>query len=160
MTGPRDWDKDLAEIDKMMGAPTPKGAGAAEPRPSGRGDLVPSPAPGQSPAPQATRQQGAPARVRPVTLWLVTLLGPLGAAGLAIWPYQKACGLPLGVYLVGALAVWGASIWGMRTAWAAQRAAAMVIGVITLIASLTLVALEVLPRVGYARTSLTWTCST
>jgi hypothetical protein len=77
-----------------------------------------------------------------------------------MWPYPKACGVSLGVYLVGLLAVWGASIWGMRTAWAAQRALAMLIGVLTLIASLTLAAMEVLPRVGYARTSLTWTCST
>jgi hypothetical protein len=92
-------------------------------------------------------------------VWLVALLGPIGAAGLAIWPYPKACGLALGVYLVGVLAVWGASVWAMRTAWAAQRAAAMILGVLALIASLSLAALEVLPRVGYARTSLTWTCS-
>jgi hypothetical protein len=153
MTGPRDWDKELAEIDKLM---APQGA---EPRPSGRGDLVAKPAATPTGRDDTPRRLTAAAR-RPLAVWLITLLGPVGAAGLAVWPYPKACGLPLGVYLVGLLAVWGASIWGMRTAWAAQRAAAMVIGVLTLIASLTLVALEVLPRVGYARTSLTWTCST
>jgi hypothetical protein len=154
MTGPRDWDKELAEIDKLMGAPAPSAQGKGVAQPVARQSEGAS-RPGQTVAPQASRP-----RIRPVTLWLITLLGPIGAAGLAIWPYPKACGISLGVYLVGLLAVWGASIWAMRTAWAAQRAAAMVIGVLTLIASLTLVALEVLPRVGYARTSLTWTCST
>lgn len=160
MTGPRDWDKELAEIDKLMGAPAPK----AGPPPSqmpvrGTRDAEPV-APARGSAPEG-RVAGPASRVpRPATVWLVTLLGPIGAAGLMVWPYPNACGLSLGVYLVGVLAVWGASIWAMRTAWAAQRAVAMIIGVITLIASLTLVALEVLPRVGYARDSLTWTCST
>ena len=152
MTGPRDWDKELAEIDKLMGAPAPK----AQLPPGEPGRVAPAvPAVGAAPV---TRH---PSRVtKPWKVWAVTLLGPVGAVGLAVWPYPKGCGLSLGVYLVGLLAVWGASIWGMRTAWAAQRGLAMVIGVITLLASLTLGALEVLPRVGYARHSLTWTCST
>ena len=159
MTGPRDWDKELAEIDKLMGAPPAKAAPPSQLPVHGTRDAEPSA------GRVASASDGGVARSvtrvpRPATVWLVALLGPVGAAGLAVWPYPKACGLPLGVYLVGLLAVWGASIWGMRTAWAAQRAAAMVIGVLTLVASLTLVALEVLPRVGYARTSLTWTCST
>lgn len=162
MTGPRDWDKELAEIDKLM---APQGA---EPRPpalsraegSGRGDLVPAASAKDPARSEDPRRLTAVARPRSATVWLVTLLGPIGAAGLLIWPYPKACGLSLGVYLVGLLAVWGASIWAMRTAWAAQRAVAMIIGVVTLVASLMLVALEVLPRVGYARDSLTWTCST
>ncbi len=153
MTGPRDWDKELAEIDKLMGAPAPKPSLPAATRDAGHAtpaSASPSSAPVTRPASRVAR---------PWQVWAVTLLGPLGAAGLAIWPYPKACGLSLGVYLVGLLAVWGASLWAMRTAWRAQRGAAMVVGVLTLIASLTLVALEVLPRVGYARTSLTWTCS-
>lgn len=158
MTGPRDWDKELAEIDKMMGAPPAKAL-----PPSGPPERVTRDAERPGTVARATepRVTGQASRVpRPLTVLLVSLLGPVGAAGLAIWPYPKACGLSLGVYLVGLLAVWGASVWGMRTAWAAQRSLAMIIGVLTLLASLTLTALEVLPRVGYARTSLTWTCST
>jgi hypothetical protein len=159
MTGPRDWDKELAEIDKLMGAEAPapgKVVGPPVARPSETASR-----PGQSSAPQVARQQvvAPQRRVANLTVWLVALLGPIGAAGLAIWPYPKACGMGLGVYLVGVLAVWGASIWAMRTAWAAQRAAAMILAVLALLASLSLAALEVLPRVGYARTSLTWTCS-
>jgi hypothetical protein len=160
MTGPRDWDKELAEIDKLMGAPAPKaqlppGDPGRVTREAERGGSAPPARGGE------TRVTGHASRVpRSATVWLVALLGPVGAVGLAVWPYPKTCGLSLGVYLVGVLAVWGASIWAMRTAWAAQRGLAMVIGVITLLASLTLSALEVLPRVGYARHSLTWTCST
>lgn len=157
MTGPRDWDKELAEIDKLM---APQGPGAAEPRASARGDLAASPRSSASAPRENPRALTGAARPRSATVWLVALLGPVGAAGLAVWPYPKACGLSLGVYLVGLLAVLGAAIWAMRTAWRAQRGLAMVIGTLTLLTALGLAAIEILPRVGYARTSLTWTCST
>jgi hypothetical protein len=157
VTGPRDWDKELAEIDKLMGAS--KGLPPAQdPRPVTRDASPPAVSSGREVVAPAT---GHGSRVtRPLTVWLITLLGPIGAAGLAVWPYSKACGMSLAVYLVGVLAVWGASIWAMRTAWAARRGVAMLLGILTLLMSLALAAMEVLPRVGYARTSLTWTCST
>jgi hypothetical protein len=64
----------------------------------------------------------------------------------------------LWVYLVGVAAVAGAAIMTMRTAWLHRRGLAMAVGIMTLIASLALAAAQVLPRTGYARTALTWTC--
>lgn len=159
MSEPRDWDKELAEIDRLMGVdsgaknPPPTPAPASLPR----GGDAPQTARSSAPAPAPAT--GRSARGTAAT-WLVALLGPLGAVALAIWPYPKACGTGLLLYLVGVLAVFGASIWTMRLAWTGRRAAAMVVGIVTLIAALALAALEVSPRVGYARTSLTWTCTT
>lgn len=154
MTGPRDWDKELAEIDKLMQAPSP-GAGAAAPGDARRATGATAQPPA-GPRPASVSPVGAP---RPLTVWAIALLGPLGAAALAIWPYDKACNLPLGIYLVGVLAVFGASVWTMRLAWATRRGVVMVLGLLTLLAALGLGAREVLPRVGYAKVALTWTCS-
>lgn len=156
MTGPRDWDKELAEIDKLM-------------------QVEPRSAPPQAPVATAARTEPTPtrtdggranadgranaaARARPIAIWAVALLGVLGAAALAVWPYDKACNLPLGIYLVGVLAVFGASVWTMRLGWATRRGAVLIIGMITMVAALALAALEVLPRTGYAKVAATWTC--
>lgn len=148
MTGPRDWDKELAEIDKLMAS----GGGAAPSAP------VPASAPGRAAPPTSARPASSPRAAFGV--WLVALLGPLGAGALAVWPYAKACGPMLWVYLVGVLAVAGAGIWTMRLAWVHRRGTAHVVGLFTLLAALVLGAIEVLPRIGYAAAPLTWTCST
>jgi hypothetical protein len=156
MTAPRDWDKEMAEIDRLMAADSKSVAPAAA--------NAPMPAMARSEAPQkrsAAPTPGAPVvRYRPVAVWALTLLGPLGAAGLAVWPYGNACGLPLAVYLVGVAAVAGASIWTMLTAWQVRRSAPMIVGMLTLLAALTLAALQVLPRVGYAAVTQSWICPT
>lgn len=153
MTGPRDWDKELADIDKLIGSepakalPAPQGAAAPAARPAG-GAAAP------------TRAAGPNHTIRPIKVWAVALLGPLGAASLVLWPYGRACGVSLGVYLVGVLAVFGASVWTMRLAWTARRSTAMIVGLLTLLAACALAALEILPRVGYAKAAHTWICST
>lgn len=149
MTGPRDWDKELAEIDKLMAQPAAK---ASEPPRA----AAPAGGPGTGLSPRAA---GGAATVRPVTLFAVALLGPLGAGALAIWPYGKACSLPLLAYLVGVLAVFGASVWAMRLAWRARRGGVMLLGLATMLAALMLAALEVLPRIGYAKVAMEWVCS-
>lgn len=160
MTGPRDWDKELAEIDRLMA----KDAGKA-PAPAERPAALPARS-GTEAAP-ARPGAGTPAAARPATgrrevvgLWLLALLGPLGAGALAVWPYPKGCGTMLAVYLVGVAAVAGAGIWTMRAAWLARRGRAHVLGLATLLAALVLAALELLPRIGYAATALTWGCTT
>lgn len=160
MTGPRDWDKELAEIDKLMQQPTPA---ASPPVPATGDERRATPARQSAPSADGGRatadgRANAAARARPIAIWAVALLGVLGAAALAVWPYDKACNLPLGIYLVGVLAVFGASVWTMRLGWATRRGAVLIIGMITMVAALALAALEVLPRTGYAKVAATWTC--
>ncbi len=163
MTGPRDWDKELAEIDRLMakgGSAAPESQSAAPVKASAP---VPAPAQPAGNRPAAPQSGGTvpsvASAVSGLRTWLVTLLGPIGAASLAIWPYQKACGLMLGVYLAGVLAVFGAGVWSMRWAWVSRRGAALIVGTLTLIASLVLAAAEVLPRTGYAAFTAGWVCS-
>lgn len=158
MADERDWDRELAKIDKLMGpesaAPPPRSAGQ-----------LPAPSDAAPMARPAERASRAPAQVAPVAggglrVWLTTLLAPIGITGLAIWPYPMACGTGLWVYMVGVLAVVGASLMTMRAAWQHRRGVAMSVGILSLIASLALAAMIVLPRVGYAAASLSWSCST
>jgi hypothetical protein len=162
MTGPRDWDKELAEIDRLMangGSSTPEVEPKAPADPAAP-VAVSAHTPGNRPTPQPAGGARLPVRaVGGLRTWLVTLLGPIGAASLTIWPYQKACGLMLGVYLAGVLAVFGASIWAMRWAWVSRRGMALVVGTLTLVASLILAAAEILPRTGYAAVTAGWVCS-
>jgi len=175
---PRDWDKELARIDKLMeqeapSAPRTPATGGDDkrlPATSGvdkrqqatPGDEGRQPATGgdgarSSVAPR--RQSSPPVAGSPLAAWGIAVLGSLGVVGLAMWPYAHGCGIWLIVYLVGVLAVFGSAIWTMRRAWTSRRGVVMVLGVLILLASLTLAAREVLPRVGYASTTLTWNCT-
>lgn len=158
MTDSRDWDKQMAEIDRLMAKSGPP---AAPPLPG---------APASPQAPPSAPRRGAPSTVVSagpaaltrgglLGLWALSLMGPLGAASLAIWPYAKGCGTMLAVYLVGVAAVAGAGIWAMRAGWVARRGLPHLLGLATLLAALGLAALEILPRVGYAATALTWGCT-
>jgi hypothetical protein len=162
MADSRDWDKQMAEIDRLMAksgppaTPAPTGAPANVP-------AAPAPAPAaprrEAPAPATPRGPTAMTRGGLLGLWALALMGPLGAASLAIWPYAKGCGTMLAVYLVGVAAVAGAGIWTMRASWVARRGLPHLLGLATLLAALALAALEILPRVGYAATALTWGCT-
>ena len=161
MADSRDWDKQMAEIDRLMaksGPPAPPsqaGPPATAPSPS----TAPAAARRDAPASAAPRGAVAMTRGGLLGLWALALMGPLGAASLAIWPYAKGCGTMLAVYLVGVAAVAGAGIWTMRASWVARRGLPHLLGLATLLAALGLAALEILPRVGYAATALTWGCT-
>jgi len=166
MTDNRDWDKELAKIDRLMG----KDPGPAATPPAGAeragSPAAPSGPPTAAPAVPDRAGQRRPAPTSGGTsrggfaVWLITLLGPVGVVALTVWPYPRDCGMLLWVYLVGVAAVLAAGIWAMRTAWESRRGLPMVIGLATLLAALVLASAEVLPRVGYAAHELTWTCST
>lgn len=154
MTNPRDWDKEMADIDKLMAsdkAPAPNGL------PSG-GAVARSGS--ASPASSPSRSGGLASRPRDAFgVWLKVLLGALGGAALFYWPYGKSCGPMLYAYLVGVLAVSAAGIWSMRGAWTHRRGWALVIGMLVFLLGCGLAAAEILPRVGYAAVAHSWTCS-
>ena len=142
---PRDWDRELADIDRLVakhgGAPT--------------GGAAPVPA-----SPRASVPAGpAPVRRRSVALtWFwVGLALALGAA-LAIWPYQRACGLQLFFYL-GAAGITGlVGLLGALASWSHRRGFAHLVSLLVILWSAVVALRETLPRVGYAKASRTWTC--
>ncbi len=158
MTGPRDWDKEMAEIDKMISTNPAPPAGSSTPPTSVAART--GAAPGSAPAPRATVPAAPATRPRDTLgVWLKTILGALGFAALMVWPYGTACGTPLYGFLVGATAVAASGIWTMGSAWKHRRGLAHIVGVFILLGGLALIGSEILPRIGYAAVAKTWTCN-
>jgi hypothetical protein len=141
----RDWDKEMAEIDKVI-ARAPATGPAAVPATTAGARTTPSLAP--------------PARTRKLTVatWLQVLLGGALAVGMTQWPYAHACGLQLFLYLGAAGVVVLAGVWGAVSSWRRRMGLAHTVALLVLLWGGLLVARETLPRVGYARQALEWTC--
>lgn len=143
MTGPtRDWDKELADIDKII-ASSP----AVPP-----GGKVPAPAPRAGPPAPAPRREVLGG-------WSRVLLGAAAAVGAAFWPYAHACGLGLWLYLGVSGTVVVAGVWGMLASWRRRLGLAHVVALLVTLWGIGLVAAELLPRLGYAKDAATWSCS-
>lgn len=141
---PRDWDKELAAIDKVMA----KSGGNPAPAPAGRG---------AAPA-AALPSGGALSRRSALTTWVRAGLGVLLAAAVLQWPYLHRCGLGLILYLGSAGMVAVAGGWTMLVSWRRRQGWAHVAGLAVFLGGLALVANILLPRIGYTTTALPWLC--
>lgn len=134
---PRDWDKELADIDRA---------------------IAKQPGPGSPP----TTAAGGPlprARRRFVALtWFWTGLAIVLAVALAVWPYDKNCGLRLIFFLgAGGIALL-AGVLGALASWSHHRGLAHLISLLVILWAGVMVMREILPRAGYAKESQDWTC--
>ena len=135
MTEPRNWDKELADVDRAIAKQQP----ASAPAPSGRV------------APPANRRFVA-------LTWFWTGLAVILAIALAVWPYDKNCGIRLIFFLgAGGIALL-AAVLGALAAWAHRRGLAHLLSLLVVVWSGVMVLREILPRVGYAKESRGWTC--
>src|SRR5580765_841202 len=140
---PRNWDRELADSDKVIAKGSVPGTGSV-PAPAGRGAGVP---------------MGAPVPRRSVVLtWFWVLLAVALAAALPLWPYQRSCGLQL-MFFMGATSVTALiGLLGALASWANRRGFAHVVSLAVILWPAGVGLREVLPRVGYAKTARTWTC--
>ena len=145
---PRDWDKELAEIDRAIarGSAPPGQGGPVVP-----GSVPPRPAGAAPPTPRTRRGSVA-------VTWLWVLLALALAVALPLWPYQHACGLQA-VFFVGAAGV-TALVGGLAalSSWANRRGLAHVVSLLVIAWAAAVAASEILPRVGYAREARSWSC--
>jgi hypothetical protein len=149
---PRDWDKELADIDRVIekqGAAAPHGQPPA--LPPGAAAQPPVRVPGTIAAP-------APARRSVAVTWFWVGLAVLLTAALAIWPYGKSCGLQLFFYLGAATLALLAGATGAVNSWRTRRGFAHLISLLVVVVAGVMGAREVLPRVGYAAEAATWLC--
>lgn len=149
--GPRDWDKELAQIDKLIAS------GKTEPPP-----LANKPARGQGAAPAPGEPAGRVAGMRhtPFFTWVRLVLALGLGIGMTQWPYTHGCGFPLYAYLCGVVTVIVASFWTMLSSWKSRSGFAHFLSVALLFWGTALAAREVLPRVGYAKERAAWRCHT
>jgi hypothetical protein len=132
---PRDWDKELAHIDRTI---------AKQSVPSASSPVaVPTPAP----------------RRRFVALtWLWTVVATILAIALVLWPYDKACGIRLVFFLGAAVLAIMLGVLGAFNSWAHRQGVAMLVSLLVIVWAGIIAAREILPRAGYAKQALEWTC--
>ena len=138
---PRDWDKELAAIDRVMAR-------------------SPVSAPGAPPTESPRRSPPASGRFGALGTWVRVLLGAALAIGITQWPYPTACGVNLMMYGTAIILVIIAGAWSGLSSWRRQLGLAHLISLAVLLWGLVLAAREVLPRTGYARESRSWVCTT
>lgn len=150
---PRDWDKEMADIDKMLVAP-PAGP-PAQPVLAGQAARAPaSPAAGPAPA-----RVGALGKYARLFTWVRLTLGLLLGAAMTQWPYTHGCGLPLFAYLGGVLAVLVAAVWSTVSSWKTRSGFAHALSLGLFVWGGYLAAREILPRIGYAKVTAEWVCA-
>lgn len=155
MTGgqPRDWDKELAQIDKLI-ASGGAGAGAGAQTPAAPAPTAAAPRAARAPA----VHEGAPGRRGVLFTWLRLLLGLALGVAITQWPYVRGCGIPLFGYLVAVAGVIVAGLWSAVSSWRSRSSLAHVLSIALFCWGGVLAAREILPRVGYAKTTASWFC--
>jgi hypothetical protein len=145
MTAPRDWDKELADIDKVIakGGAAPAAGSAPVARSSAGGGVAIA---------------GGGGKLAVASTWFRVILGLLLAVGITQWPYPNACGLNLAMFLGAIATVIVAGLWSAVSSWNRRLGFAHVLSLLVLLWGLTLAAREILPRVGYANHVRTWSC--
>ena len=151
---PRDWDKELAEIDKIIAKqPVPVQAAPAAELPSRR---AAEPSPGRRAA--ELPRPDVPRHRLVLTTWLRVLLALVVAAAMTQWPYAHGCGLQLVWYLGAAAVVILAGLWGTVISWKRRMPGAHVVSLLVTLWGAYLAGKVVLDRTGYAKVQRTWSC--
>ena len=133
---PRNWDKELANIDKAIArqpAPTAPAVGTARPIPQ-------------------------PSRRFVALTWFWTALALILAIALPLWPNDKSCGLRLVFYLGAAGIALLMGVLGALSSWSYRRGLAHLLSLLVIVWAGVMAVREILPRAGYARQELTWSC--
>jgi len=134
---PRNWDKELSDIDKVI---------AKQPAPA------PAPPPGAGKA-------ATPGQRRFVALtWFWTGLAIVLAVALPLWPNDKSCGVRLVFYLGAAAIALLMGVSGALASWSHRRGLPFVLSLAAILWAGVMATREILPRVGYAKHELYWTC--
>ena len=141
-----DWDSELKKIDRMLEGASDEALLPAKsaPTPQARAEAVAKQ--------QSTSTLGVMAR-----LVLATALG----VGMFFWPYDARCGVGLAGYLAATVAVTAAGVWSSIWTWRHRSARGHVLSLLLILWGGVLAAIEVLPRVGYAKPDATrpgWSC--
>jgi hypothetical protein len=145
-TGERDWDAELAKIDKTIASTSPE-------------KLSLQPTIEQRALPAGASRVAVPQKHKPMAAWARLLLGLALGVGMLFWPYPARCGLWLGLYLVGVTVLTAGGVWSAIWTWRHRTPRAHVLALLLILEGLVLASVQVLPRTGYMKQSATWSCS-
>jgi hypothetical protein len=163
----RDWEKELAKIDKQLGslsdeellAPKTPAAPAAPAKGGAPAIALPPAKGGASPRVAPAEPGGTKAWAVYARLLLAVALG----VGMVFWPYPARCGPGLAAFLAAVVVVITGGVWSAIWTWRHRASHAHILSLLLILWGLVLGSMEVLPRVGYAKANAlhpaTWACS-
>ncbi len=147
-----DWAKEMAKIDRQLESISDEA-------------LFPTKtAPGKGPKAAATRAENLEKQRTTSSLgvFLRLLLSVALGVGIYFWPYDARCGFGLFGYLAAIGVVTASGIWSAVWTWRHRSARGHTLSLLLILWGATLGAMEILPRIGYAKTDAlhpaTWTC--
>jgi hypothetical protein len=142
-----DWDKELKKIDAQLESLSDE-------------ELISSSS-AKTPAEKAKVREVQRTTSTFGVFARLTLAVALGV-GMLFWPYAARCGVGLFGYLSATLVVAGAGVWTSVWTWRHRAARAHFLSLLLVVWGVVLGAIEVLPRVGYAKPSAqrpaAWLC--
>jgi hypothetical protein len=143
----KNWEKELARIDKQLESMADEA-------------LLPSSAAATPEAKAEIKAQQRRTRTLGVFLRLTLAVG-LGV-GIVFFPYEHRCGLALAGYLLSVAIVTGSGVWSAIWSWRHRAPRAHILSLLITLWGLTLGAIEILPRSGYAKVDpaspVSWFC--
>lgn len=143
------WDAELKKIDRQLESMSD----------SALMPLPPKSAPAEAQAAVGVQREATRSWPALLRLALVTTLG----VGILFWPYPSRCGAGLAGYLAAVAAVGVGGLWSGVWTWRHRTARAHVLSLLLVAWGIVLGAIEVLPRMGYARADaarpLGWGCT-
>lgn len=98
-----------------------------------------------------------------IAAWIKLLLVASLAAALHWWPYPRQCGTGLYAYLAAESVVVIGGLWAAAATWRARMPRTHALAVAAMLWGLGLLAIETLPRIGYAKADpgrAAWRCDT
>ena len=148
----RDWTKELAKIDRQLESISDEA-------------LFPTKSePGKGPKAAGAKAENLEKQRTTSTLgvFLRLLLSVALGVGIIFWPYDARCGIGLFGYLAAIGVVTASGIWSAVWTWRHRSARGHTLSLLLVLWGVILGAMEVLPRVGYAKADAlhpaTWTC--
>ena len=147
MAPDRDWAKEMSKIDKQLESVSDEA-------------LFPSKSAKTASVKASVEEKQKSTSTLGVMLRL-SLSVALGV-GMLFWPYESRCGIGLAGYLAAVAVVAGSGVWSAVWAWRHRTGRAHGLSLLLILWGLVLGAMEVLPRVGYAKPDAahpaTWAC--
>ena len=148
----RDWAKELNKIDRQLESISDEALFPTKGEAS------------KGPKAAATKAENLEKQRTTSTLgvFLRLLLSVALGVGIIFWPYDARCGIGLFGYLAAIGVVTASGIWSAVWTWRHRSARGHTLSLLLVLWGVILGAMEVLPRVGYAKADAlhpaTWTC--
>jgi hypothetical protein len=145
----RDWDKELAKVDKQLSSLSDEALLQPAGKPgSGKKEAVGGVAKGRAPISADT---GDVTTGFPWGMYARLTLSVLLGVGMVVWPYQSRCGLGLAGYLAAVVVVITSGVWSSIWTWRHRASRSHTLSLLIILWGLILGSIEVLPRIGYAK---------